>query len=204
MVALTSLMARPALAATHGANADSARAHSNFELGVSTGGAGSGRGFSRGGGSYAGTGLGGEVELEMLVGRGFVRFGGYASYGPYRARIAPRDSAETLTCGLEAMLLFAPGAKWQPDLTLGAGYRALVLDHDPGNRTLYDGFEFARVRVGVSYAFSDGAKIGPVIGAALTSFAERRDEGVKPQTVKLVAPFYFVGVGGYFDVLSAG
>ncbi len=195
-------LARPASAELDAAAGATSHTRRSMDLGLGVGAIGSGHQFSSGGGGYAGTGLGGELAVDLLVGRGFFRFGAYGSWAPFRARSTPELAVETLTLGLQAQVLFAPRALWRPYLSIGSGYRALIVERDGGRRSIYDGFQVARARVGLEYAFTSGASMGPVVGMDLTVFKDRRSEGTSTEMLNIVAPYYFAGISGRLDVLA--
>jgi len=173
-----------------------------LELGVGTGytqGFGSlqsGVGFP----SVAEAGLGVEVDVGYrIVPRLSVGISGqYQEFNAQRA-----TGARGVSGGVNATYHLDPYTRFDPFVSLGAGYRLLWETFpEPAPTLLTHGFELAKLQVGFDLKATPEIAIGPVVGAGLDLFLWQVPSG--GTTVAIDDPrlstFVFAGVQGRFDV----
>jgi hypothetical protein len=149
---------------------------------------------------------GGEVE----VGVGYrlipqLTLGVYGSGAAY-GRGSQVDSSTNLysaTAGAQADWHFVPGrSEWDPWVSLGTGWRGYWLNDSQGTTSL-QGWQLARLRVGVDFRVDKAVAIAPVIGADLTTFfteSTPASNGSSNIHSPNVNTFLFAGIQGRFDI----
>jgi hypothetical protein len=140
-----------------------------------------GGGYLQGVGDIAGigprvqdlSGPGGTVELKV----GYratpnLAFGGYGTYSQFAAGDDLLDGTDVrgATAGAFAEWHFRPSQSIDPWVGLASGWRGLWLSPDSGKNTSIQGWEIARVQLGLDYRISPEVAIGPVIGASVNTF----------------------------------
>ncbi len=74
------------------------------------------------------------------------------------------------TRGLQAAYHVRPNMSVDPWISLGGGWKGMWLNPNIGKVTSLQGFELARLQIGVDYRVSDNISIAPVIGGSLGMF----------------------------------
>jgi hypothetical protein len=172
-----------------------------------------GTGYSQGGGEVGGgmqhlediSGPGGAFELELgyrinptwLV-------GAYGSFSAYdNADLEDGSSVLGATAGLFGAAHLRPDRSVDPWVSLGAGWKALWLTPDRGKDTSLQGFELARLRIGVDYRINKHTSISPEVGGSLGMFVSQDSPMTTDYTEisdKKVNFTGFAGVAGRFDI----
>ncbi len=182
----------------------------SFEIGV-------GAGYTQGtGNTIVGervsrlAGPGGEAQVDLgyrIDPRWLV--GGYGSFGYFRTpdNAGPDVTVRGVTTGVQAQYHFMPMNRIDPWIGLGAGYRGIFSSGQDGPVTARHGIQLARLRVGVDYRANAALALGPVLGIDATYFTGRTEPGgsdLARITVddRKVAPFFFAGFAGRFDVVN--
>lgn len=183
-----------------------APARSAFELGVATG-------YSRGVGD-----IGANVNaLDDLAGAGaavelaagyriipHLSIGGYGSFAMYQTgtSLESGNNVYSGTAGLQAVVHFRPSHSVDPWASLGGGWRGLWLVPDAAKNTSLQGFQLARLQLGVDYRVSRNIALAPVLGGSIDMFVQQDS----PMTIgyssiqdKRVNFTGFAGVSGRFD-----
>jgi len=178
-----------------------------LELGVATG-------YTQGVGPVGGgmahvediSKAGGAVELDALyrINPTFA-VGAYGSFSKYATGDQIRDQNDVLgaTAGIQAAAHLRPERSVDPWVSVGTGWRGLWLSPDAGKKTSLQGFELARLQLGLDYRINENVSISPVVSGSLdmyvsqdspmtTSYAEIQD--------KKVNFIGFAGLAGHFDL----
>ncbi|NVB84586.1 MAG: hypothetical protein HOV81_39790 [Kofleriaceae bacterium] len=178
-----------------------------FEISVGTG-------YTQGGGKL-GEGM---LDLEDVAGPGgsanielgyriipHLTVGAYGSFARYANGDSLTDDVNVLaaTAGVQAAWHFRPDRSVDPWVSLGAGWKGLWLDPDQGKATALQGFELARLQVGVDYRISPEVSIAPVIGGGLGMYVAQ-DSAMTTEYSEIdgkkVNFTGFAGVAGRFDL----
>ncbi len=140
-----------------------------------------GGGYLQGVGDIAGvgprvqdlSGPGGTVELKI----GYratenLAFGGYGTFSQFASGddLAGGTDVRGATAGGFAEWHFRPAQSLDPWVGLSSGWRGLWLSPDSGKNTSIQGWEIARVQLGLDYRLSPEVAIGPVVGASVNTF----------------------------------
>jgi hypothetical protein len=151
---------------------------------------------------------GGTAELQL----GYriiphLELGVYGTFSGFSSGDALADSTDVLgaTAGIQAAWHFLPAEAIDPWIGLSTGWRGLWLTPDQGKNTSLQGFELARLQVGVDYRVTPEVAIAPVLGASLSMFVSQDAPGTSgyqdiddPQA----NVFFFAGLMGRFDLLG--
>ena len=106
------------------------------------------------------------------------------------------------TAGVQAAWHFRPHVSIDPWVSLGGGWRALWLDPGAGKVTSLQGFDLARLQLGVDYRVTKEIAISPVIGGSVSMFVSQDSPMTTRYTEiadKQVNFTGFVGLSGRFD-----
>jgi len=178
-----------------------------FEIGVGTG-------YSQGGGKLGGgmrnledlSGPGAAVELDL----GYriipeLSVGVYGTFSKYQHGDAIDSNTDVLgaTAGVQAAWHFRPDRSIDPWVSLGTGWKGLWLNPDQGKVTSLQGFELARLQLGVDYRLSQDVAITPVIGGSLGLFVSQDSPMTTDYTEiqdKKANFTGFAGLSGRFDL----
>lgn len=122
--------------------------------------------------------------------------------GQYQDLTSERaDAARAFTSSLAAQFHYAPEARLDPWLEVGAGYRFLWEDPGAAPTLLTHGIELARVRLGLDYRADGAVAIGPVIGADATMFLFQNVGSTEGSIADpRLSTFVFAGVQGRLDI----
>ena len=175
-----------------------------------------GGGYLQGTGDIAGvgprvqdlSGPGGTVELQL----GYratpnLAFGGYGTYSQFNSgdNLAAGTTVRGATAGAYADWHFRPTSSIDPWVGLSTGWRGLWLVPDSGKNTSLQGWEIARVQVGLDYKVSPEIAIGPVIGASVSTFFTQDSPATGGYT-NIHDPqanwLFFAGLQARFDVFG--
>lgn len=107
------------------------------------------------------------------------------------------------TAGLDATYHANPFQRFDPFVSVGAGYR-MTWDH-PGGKiadTFSHGFQLARAAVGLDLRLSKDISIAPIVGGDVNMFLWRSMKGEPTETIRnpKVNGYLFAGVSGRFDL----
>ena len=178
-----------------------------LELGVATG-------YSQGGGPVGGdlahledlSGAGAAVELDAAyrINPTF-SIGAYGTFSKYATGDRVSGNADVLgaSAGIQAAAHLRPDRSVDPWVSLGAGWKGLWLNADQGKNTSLQGFDLARVQLGVDYRVTKDVAISPVIGGSLGLFVSQDSpmtDGYTEITDKKVNFTGFAGLAGRFDL----
>ena len=178
-----------------------------FEISVGTG-------YSQGGGKLGGglgnlediSGPGAAVELDL----GYriipeLSVGVYGTFSKYQHGDVIDSNTDVLgaAAGVQAAWHFRPDRSIDPWVSLGTGWKGLWLNPDQGKVTSLQGFELARLQLGVDYRLSQDVAITPVIGGSLGLFVSQDSPMTTDYTEiqdKKVNFSGFAGLSGRFDL----
>jgi hypothetical protein len=178
-----------------------------FEIAVATG-------FAQGGGKLGGglpnlediAGPGAAVEVDLgyrIIPQLTVGVYGALSKSQHGDRISSDTDVLGAAAGVQAAWHFRPHVSIDPWVSLGGGWRALWLDPGAGKVTSLQGFDLARLQLGVDYRITKEVAIAPVIGGSASMFVSQDS----PMTTsyseipdKKVNFTGFVGLSGRFDL----
>ena len=96
-----------------------------------------------------------------------------------------------------------PQTSIDPWVSLGTGWRGLWLNPQSGKVTSLQGFELARLQVGVDYRITKDIAIAPVIGGSISTFVSQDAPMTTDYTEipdKKVNFTGFAGLSGRFDL----
>lgn len=177
-----------------------------IEIGVSTG-------YAQGGGPIGSTmqdldqlsGPGGAVELQLgyRINPTFA-VGLYGQFSAFDSGdVNEGDNVFGAGAGIMGTAHLRPGRSIDPWVSLSTGWKALWLDHEREKTTSLQGFDLARVQIGVDYRISKGVAITPVIGGSLGMFVGQQTamtDGYDEISDKKVNFTGFAGLSGRFGV----
>src|SRR5215468_10902587 len=177
-----------------------------FELAVATG-------YAQGGGKLGGTlgnledvaGPGATVEVDLgyrIIPQLTVGVYGTLAKSQHGDRIDSNTDVLGASAGIQAAWHFRPQVSIDPWVSLGGGWRALWLNPDAGKVTSLQGFDVARLRLGVDYRVTKEIAIAPVIGGSVSLFVSQDSPMTTSYTEiadKKVNFTGFVGLSGRFD-----
>lgn len=173
-----------------------------------------GTGYSQAAGDLGGSrgkiqdmsGPGGAVELDL----GYriipeLTVGAYGTFSKFQRGDALASDTDVFgaTAGLQAAWHFRPDRSVDPWISLGTGWKALWQNPTSGKVTSLQGFELARLQVGVDYRLSKDISIAPVIGASLSMFVAEDGPDTMDYTEitdKKLNVTGFAGLSGRFDL----
>jgi hypothetical protein len=178
-----------------------------FELGIATG-------YTQGVGPIGGgmahvedlTRAGGAVELDAMYRiNPTLSVGAYGSFSKYSTgdQISGETDVLGATAGIQAAAHLRPARSVDPWVSLGTGWRGLWLSPQSGKNTSLQGFELARLQVGIDYRVSKDVSIAPVIGGSLNMFVSQdapMTTGYTEISDKKVNFIGFAGLAGRFDL----
>jgi hypothetical protein len=119
-----------------------------------------------GGGGAVELQLGYRVLPQLTVGV----YGSFASYAEGEQIENPSDVFGA-SAGVRADWHLLPHEDMDPWISLSSGWRGMWLSPDAGGDTSLQGFELARLQVGVDYRITPDVAIAPVVGAGLSLYA---------------------------------
>jgi hypothetical protein len=172
-----------------------------IEIGVATG-------YTRGIGS-TGDGMqriedisrsGASVELDAMY-RIDATFavGGYFSLAKYAT--VEQIGVLGAGAGIQALAHLRPERSADPWVSLGVGWRSLAVSAQGTPNGSLQGFDLARVQLGVDYRVNENVAIAPVVGASLSTFVIEESPGrfteLSDKTLSVVG---FAGLAGHFDL----
>lgn len=178
-----------------------------FEIGVATG-------YAQGGGPVGGNlahlediaGAGAAVELDASyrINPTF-SVGAYGTFSRYATGdlVVGNPDVVGASAGIQAAAHLRPDRSVDPWVSLGAGWKGLWLNADQGKNTSLQGFDLARVQLGVDYRVTKDIAISPVIGGSLGLFVSQDSPMTTDFTEisdKKVNFTGFAGLAGRFDL----
>jgi hypothetical protein len=199
--------AQPAPADTVGlGHAVAAVPDRTFEIAIASG-------YAQGGGKLGGTlgnledvaGPGAAVEVDLgyrIIPQLTVGVYGALAKSQHGDRIDSSTDVLGASAGIQAAWHFRPQASIDPWVSLGGGWRALWLNPDAGKVTSLQGFDVARLQLGVDYRVTKEIAIAPVIGGSVSLFVSQDSPMTTSYTEiadKKVNFTGFVGLSGRFD-----
>jgi hypothetical protein len=109
----------------------------------------------------------------------------------------------TATAGVKADWHFLPaGKELDPWLSLGTGWRGYWLNEQQGNTSI-QGWEIAKLEVGLDYRIDRSVAVGPVVGADISTFFTQEtpsSNGFGNISSPQASTFVFAGLQGRFDI----
>ena len=152
------------------------------------------------------SGPGGTVELQLAY-RATPNFaiGGYGTFSQFGTgdNVSSGTDVRSTTAGAFAAWHFRPDMSVDPWISLASGWRGFWLSPDSGKNTSLQGWEIARLQVGLDYRVSPEVAIGPVIGASVNTFFTE-DNPTTNGFTNISDPranfFFFGGLQARFDV----
>jgi hypothetical protein len=180
-----------------------------LELGIATG-------YSQGGGDLGG----GMANLEDIAGAGVaveidlgyrvfpnLTLGVYGTFAGYaQGDLISNTAVLGGTAGLQAAWHFRPEMSLDPWVSVGGGWKALWLEPDSGDRTSLQGFDLARVQIGLDYRVTPDLAIAPVVGGSLGLYVGQNtpmSDGYSEIEDKEVNFTGFAGLSGRFGAGGA-
>lgn len=111
-----------------------------------------------------------------------------------------------LVAGANATYHMLPFDRIDPWVRAGVGYRMLwVVGDTTTSDTLWHGFQFVKVSIGVDLRTTEDVAIGPMVGIDLNEFVWKNPAGATGDqeiSDKRVVPFLYAGLQGRFDLLG--
>jgi hypothetical protein len=95
-----------------------------------------------------------------------------------------------------------PYSRIDPWVGLGAGARAYFIDSSKGPADALYGVDILRLRVGADYRLGSSTRLGPMLGATMTSFVAHQTAGDDPEDLETpgLSSVVFAGFQGRFDI----
>ena len=152
------------------------------------------------------TGAGGAVELQLgyrIIPQ--LTLGVYGSFSGYSDGDLIEQPTDVFgaAAGIRADWHFLPAADFDPWVSLGTGWRGLWLSPEEGANTDLQGFEIARLQVGVDYRITPEVAITPVIGTSVTMYTQQdgpSTDGYESIDDPEAQLYFFGGLMGRFDL----
>ena len=177
-----------------------------FEIAVATG-------YAQGGGRLGGdlrsledvAGPGGAVEVDLgyrVIPQLALGVYGTLSGSQHGDLIDSSTNVIGAAAGLHAAWHFRPHVSIDPWVSLGGGWHALWLEPDTGKVTSLQGFDLARLQLGVDYRITKEIAIAPVVGGSVSMFVSQDSPmttGYTEISDKKVNFTGFIGLSGRFD-----
>jgi hypothetical protein len=121
-------------------------------------------------------------------------------------RVSSSAGTRGLVAGANATYHVLPYDRIDPWIRAGVGYRMLWVVGDAATSdTLWHGFQFVKLNLGVDLRTTEDIAIGPMIGLDLNEFVWRNPSGAAGDEEiadKRVVPFMYAGLQGRFDLLG--
>ncbi|MFT3695738.1 MAG: hypothetical protein QM831_21555 [Kofleriaceae bacterium] len=121
------------------------------------------------------SGAGGQVELSAAY-----RINPWVSVGLYgnlatftNSKDDPNDNVYGAGAGIIATAHIRPAHSIDPWVSVSGGWKGLWLDHDQGKTTSFQGFDLARLQLGVDYRITREVAIAPMIGGSLAMYVSQ-------------------------------
>jgi hypothetical protein len=154
----------------------------------------------------AGAGGSGELQLGYRV-IPRLTLGVYGAFSGYAQGDEIDGSTDVLgaTAGIRADYHILPAATLDPWVSLSTGWRGLWLTPDTGKNTSLQGFEIARLQIGLDYRITPEVAIAPVLGASVSMFTQQDgpgQSGYQDIDDPKANVFFFAGLLARFDVLG--
>jgi hypothetical protein len=143
---------------------------------------------------------GASVELDAMF-----RIDATFAVGGYLAlaRYATVEQVGVLGAGagVQAVAHLRPDRSADPWVSLATGWRSLAVSAQGTPNGSLEGFDLARVQLGVDYRVNENVAIAPVVGASLSTFVVEESPGrfteLADKTLRVVG---FAGLAGRFDL----
>ncbi len=121
-----------------------------------------------------GTGFGAHLDAGIGLSR-YVALGVFGSFAGYSRgdSCGSRCSGRAFSVGPFVRYHLAQGLRFDPWLSLGAGYRQLSFDSADGSRQKFAGVEWLRLELGADYYAFSGFAVGPYGALGLSSYSKR-------------------------------
>ena len=147
------------------------------------------------------------AQVEMKAAYRIIPSLAIGAYGTYAQFVrgdvlADGTDVRSVTAGFFADYHFRPDRSLDPYVGLASGWRGFWLYPNQGKNTSLQGWEIARLQVGLDYRISHVTAIGPVIGASVnTFFTESTPDtnGFDNVHNPRASFFFFSGIQGRFD-----
>lgn len=142
--------------------------------------------------------LGWRVSPNLLLGA----YSGAAKYNPHEA-FSGAD-IWSVTAGLQANWHFSPGARLDPWLGIGAGYRVYWVAQSQGTE-IRQGLDLARLQFGLDLPLARWIAVSPFIGASLTLFLVRQgplEDSYSSIPGPRLTAFFTAGLLARFDLFG--
>jgi hypothetical protein len=150
----------------------------------------------------AGVGVGADLGYRVNPGWSVQASGQYNQFKTSDTERNPIDARGALF-GIGTTFHMMAYERIDPWVGMGTGYRLLwKAPEGPDNNTLYHGFEFAKVQVGLDVRASKDVVLGPFVGGDLNYFVWKKPEQIEQNQMisdKRVNGFIFAGVQGKFN-----
>ncbi len=103
--------------------------------------------------------------------------------------------------GLQAVAHLRPDRSADPWVSLATGWRSLAVSAQGTPNGSLQGFDFARVQLGLDYRVNENVAIAPVVGASLSAFVVEESPGRFTEiSDKALSVVGFAGLAGRFDL----
>lgn len=153
------------------------------------------------------SGAGGAVEIDAMyrINPTFAvgLYGSFASYAN-GDHISGSNDIFGASAGIQAAAHLRPSRSVDPWVSVGTGWRGLWLSPSGNTKdTSLQGFELARLQVGVDYRLGPDVSISPVVGGSLNMFVSQDSpmtndyQEIDGKKVNFIG---FAGLAGRFDV----
>jgi hypothetical protein len=123
-----------------------------------------------------GTGLAFRADVGFGVSRSVV-LGAWGTYAGYTDGTSCADdqhcSGRAFSVGPYVRYHLSQGLRFDPWLTLGAGYRRLAFDDTAGARQKFSGIEWLHFELGADYYVFSGLGVGPYASLGLSTYTTR-------------------------------
>jgi hypothetical protein len=121
-------------------------------------------------------------------------------------RLSSSAGTRGMVAGANATYHLLPYDRIDPWVRAGVGYRMLWVVGDATTPdTLWHGFQFVKLNVGVDLRTTEDLALGPMVGVDVNEFVWKNPTGsVGDQEIsdKRVVPFVYAGLQGRFDLLG--
>jgi hypothetical protein len=152
------------------------------------------------------SGPGGAAQLDV----GYrllppLTLGAYGTFGMYNDGSTLPNTTEVYgaTAGVAAAWHFRPARSVDPWVRLGTGWKGMWLNPQGAKATSLQGFEFARLQLGVDYRITPQVAVAPVVGGSMGMFISQSSQmtsNYEQLTDRKLNFTGFAGLAGTFDI----
>jgi hypothetical protein len=153
--------------------------------------------------NYSGAGIGGELDFSYRFAP-IAMAGVFVQGSEYNAndRLVSGTNVRSLVAGIQGQWFVRPYRTVNPWVGLGSAYRGYWIVPDVGGITSYQGWEIARLQIGVDFRASKEISIAPYAGGSVDVFFSEDLPNLNARNLSgpPVSGWFGAGILGRFDI----